>query len=232
MASVDSARPDFEALKRAQQALRESEARYRGLVEGSIQGISIHQDFIVRFANPAFARMFGYDAPAQVIGRNALTLVAAEDRDRLEAYSLARLHGEPGPSRHEFQGMRRDGARVWIEGVISLTTWDSRPATLATLFDLTERKQLEQQFLQSQKMEVVGRLAGGIAHDFNNLLTVILGRAELLLHRLGPEGPARRDVELIGATGRRAVALTQQLLAVSRRQVLKPQVLDLNAVVS
>ncbi|HAM57269.1 MAG TPA: hypothetical protein DCQ64_18425, partial [Candidatus Rokubacteria bacterium] len=97
--------------------------------------------------------MFGYEAPAQVIGRNALTLVAAEDRDRLEAYSLARLHGEPVPSRYEFQGMRRDGARVWIEGVISLTTWDSRPATLATLFDLTERKQLEQQFLQSQKME-------------------------------------------------------------------------------
>jgi len=232
VASVDSARPDFEALKRAQQALRESEARYRGLVEGSIQGISIHQDFIVRFANPAFARMFGYEAPAQVIGRNALTLVAAEDRDRLEAYSLARLHGEPVPSRYEFQGMRRDGARVWIEGVISLTTWDSRPATLATLFDLTERKQLEQQFLQSQKMEAVGRLAGGIAHDFNNLLTVILGRAELLLHRLGAEGPGRRDVELIHATGRRAVALTQQLLAVSRRQVLKPQVLDLNAVVS
>ena len=232
MGRVGSAAPAPEALERALRALRESEARYRGLVEGSIQGIAINQDFVIRFANPAFARIFGHDSPAELLGRNVLTLVTPEDQARLEAYGLARLRGEPAPSHYEFQGVRRDGARVWIEGVVSLSTWDGCPATLVTLFDLTERKQLESQFLQSQKMEVVGRLAGGIAHDFNNLLTVILGRAELLLHRLVTEGPARRDVELIQATGQRAAALTQQLLAVSRRQVLQPQVLHLNAVVS
>ncbi|MBI2528497.1 MAG: PAS domain S-box protein [Candidatus Rokubacteria bacterium] len=232
MGSIESAAPASGTLEQALRALRESEARYRGLVDGSIQGIAIHQDFVIRFANPALARIFGHDSPAELIGRNVLTLVAPEEQARLEAYNLARLRGEPVPSHYEFQGLRRDGARAWIEGVISLTTWDDRPATLVTLFDLTERKQLEQQFLQSQKMEAVGRLAGGIAHDFNNLLTVILGRTELLLRRLVTEGPARRDVELIQATGRRAAALTQQLLAVSRRQVLRPQVLDLNTVVS
>ncbi len=232
MSSVESVAPTPEPLEQALRALSESEARYRGLVEGSIQGIAIQQDFVIRFANPAFARIFGYDNPGELIGRNVLAFVAPEDHARLRAYNLARLGGAPAPSHYEFRGVRRDGVFVWIEGVMSLTTWNGRPATLATLFDLTERKQLESQYLQAQKMEAVGRLAGGIAHDFNNLLTVILGRTELLLHRLVTEGPARRDVELIQATGRRAAALTQQLLAVSRRQVLQPQVLELNAVVN
>jgi len=90
----------------------------------------------------------------------------------------------------------------------------------------------EEQLRQSQKMEAVGRLAGGIAHDLNNLLTVIAGRAQLILSRLRPEEPIHRDATIVRTTADRAAALTQQLLAFSRKQVLQPQVLNLNAVVT
>jgi nitrogen-specific signal transduction histidine kinase/ActR/RegA family two-component response regulator len=103
---------------------------------------------------------------------------------------------------------------------------------LGTVFDVTERRQLEEQLLQSQKMEAVGRLAGGIAHDFNNLLTAVSGYTELLLSEL-PEGdPRRESAEEIRQAGDRAASLTRQLLAFSRRQVLEPRVLDLNAAIA
>jgi signal transduction histidine kinase len=98
--------------------------------------------------------------------------------------------------------------------------------------DITERKRLERQFFQAQKMEAVGRLAGGVAHDFNNLLTVINGRTHLALQRLGPGHPLAADLDEIGKAGMQATAVTRQLLAFSRRQVLAPRVLDLNAIVA
>jgi two-component system, cell cycle sensor histidine kinase and response regulator CckA len=100
------------------------------------------------------------------------------------------------------------------------------------LKDIEERRRLEEQLRQSQKMDAIGRLAGGIAHDFNNLLTVIAGRAQMILSRIRPEEPIHRDATLVRTTADRAAALTQQLLAFSRKQVLQPQVLNLNRVVT
>src|SRR5207245_2736290 len=107
-----------------------------------------------------------------------------------------------------------------------------RKAVLAVVIDVTRRKQLEAQLLQSQKMEAVGMLAGGIAHDFNNLLTIIGGYSQLLLTALPQSDRNRSAVEQILKAGERAAALTRQLLAFSRRQTMQPRVLDLNVLVS
>jgi len=217
--------------RQAEGALRDSELQYRRLVEGSIQGVYIHQDFVIRLANPAFGRMFGFERPEEAIGSDIRRLIAPEEHARMEEYKQQRLRGEPAPSRYEFQGVRRDGTTLWLENTVSVITWDRKPAILATLFDITERKQLEQQYHQAQKMEAIGQLAGGIAHDFNNLLTVILGRSVLLLQRPGLEDSLRKNMELIQSTGQRASALTRQLLTFSRQQVIQPRVLPLRPVI-
>jgi signal transduction histidine kinase len=103
---------------------------------------------------------------------------------------------------------------------------------VGTAADVTDQRQLEEQLQQAQKMEIVGRLAGGVAHDFNNLLTVINGMADLILGELAEDDPTRPDLMQIRQAGERAAALTGRLLAVSRRQILKPEVLDLSAVVA
>jgi signal transduction histidine kinase/ActR/RegA family two-component response regulator len=135
---------------------------------------------------------------------------------------------------------RKDGSSFPVE-CVSTPIREGRELTgaVVTFKDVTERKQaeeartgLEKQLRQSQKMEAVGRLTGGIAHDFNNLLTIIKGRIEFLLQGSGPEGPLRRHSEIIRKAADRAAALTQQLLAFSRKQVLQPKVLDPNAVVT
>jgi PAS domain S-box-containing protein len=218
---------------------RESERRYRTLVESSIQGLHIQREWITLFANPAFARMLGYDDAAELIGLDARHWITPQDATRLESDRAARLRGEPVPSQYELQVGRRDGSLIWVDIQVAEILWEGEPAIQSTVLDITERKRAEQALRQSeaqlrqvQKMEAVGQLAGGVAHDFNNLLTVITGRTELLLLRLATDDPRRRDVELVRKTADRAASLTQQLLAFSRKQMLQPRVLDLNGVVA
>ena len=218
--------------RRLGRALRDSEARYRALVEGSIQGLSIHRGFVIEFANASLAAMFGYAGPPELIGRDLRVLVAPDEIPRVEGYAAACQEGGPAPPRYEFQGVRRDGTLIWVETLMSVTSWRHGTALLATFVDVTERKRLEDHLRQSQKMEAIGRLAGGVAHDFNNLLTVISGRAQIELLRPELSGPSRRNIDLIAEAASRASTLTKQLLAFSRKQVLQPRVLDVDIVVA
>src|SRR5258708_10834936 len=126
---------------------------------------------------------------------------------------------------------RKDGSIINVETGANAIACQGRAAVLVLAHDVTEKKTLEAKILQSQKMEAIGQLAGGVAHDFNTLLGVITGYTDLLLTDLGAQHPGTRRAEQIRKAADRAAGLTRQLLAFSRKQVLQPKVLDLNAVV-
>jgi PAS domain S-box-containing protein len=228
-AGIVSLAQDVTDRLRMEEALRASEERYRTIVEAAHEGIwALDAAGRTTFVNHRLTELLGAPAAA-LFGRPLLDFVPAADRDAVRA-DLARHRAAPGVQ--EIRLCRQDGAI--LHALVSATPLPSptgRPAgTLLMVTDVTERRRLEAQFRQAQKMEAIGRLAGGVAHDFNNLLTVINGYSELLL--AGPAaGPQRPALEEIHKAGARAALLTRQLLAFSRQAVLEPRVLDLNAVV-
>ena len=221
----------LEDQKRVDEVLREKSESLRALIEASpLAIIELDAKATVATWNPAAVRMFGW-TEAEVLGR---PLPIVPDDRRSESRSLAdqsaRGHAVAG---FETQRQRKDGALVDVVlSVAPLVGADGHvTGTMGVIADITQRKRLEELLRESQKMEAVGRLAGGIAHDFNNLLTVIAGRGELVLSKLTPGDSRRQDIQLIQTTAQRAAALTGQLLAFSRRQVLQPMVIDLHAVI-
>jgi PAS domain S-box-containing protein len=225
---------DVSERKRAEEALSISEARVRGLVESNIIGISIGSlDGKLIEANGAFLGLVGYTREELLSGEMRWdTMTPPEYRDLDQrAVEQLRSTGIAAPWEKEF--LRKDGSRIAVLiGIAALLSARGEGECVAFVLDIRERKQLEQQLRQAQKMEAVGRLAGGIAHDFNNLLGVIIGYSEILEERLGQDDPLRPKAEQIKKAGQRAAALTRQLLAFSRQQVLEPKVLDLNEVVT
>jgi two-component system, cell cycle sensor histidine kinase and response regulator CckA len=138
------------------------------------------------------------------------------------------VHKVGVPTVTQARHLRADGSITQVEVTSHEIAWDGRPARVVLAMDLTEKVKLEEQLRQAQKMEAVGRLAGGVAHDFNNLLTAISGYAQLLRGELEPGDARVEEVDEILLAGERAAALTRQLLAFSRRQVLQPRALNLN----
>jgi PAS domain S-box-containing protein len=220
------------ATNRALEVLRESEARYHRLMENVNDAIIVDDlDGRLVFANRRFREWFGLqevDIRSVVLEQYVASEWRAEMRDRHDR----RMRGEAVPEQFEFEGIRSDGSRIWIEALVTLVKEDGRIAgSQAALRDTTERKRLQAQYLQAQKMETVGRLAGGVAHDFNNLLTVINGYSEMLLGRLPADDRSRQAIEQIHKAGQHAAELTKKLLAFSRKQLVRPKPLDLNVLV-
>ena len=212
---------------------QQAEERFRLVVE------NIHEMFwisdgngVPEFVSPAFSTIWGRPIGSLTeLGANWLDYVHPDDRARLEDSVPAQL--QTGNIEQTYRIVRPDGTVRWIHA----RSFPVRDATgrlermVGTATDITEQRQLEEQFRQAQKMESVGRLAGGIAHDFNNLLTVINGTAELAALDLPRNAPLRADLLQIRQAGERAASLTRQLLALSRQQILKPVVINLTTVV-
>jgi PAS domain S-box-containing protein len=217
-------------LRAAQQALHRSEERYRSLFEHANDFVCTYdRGGVIRACNGAGERLTGYTR-AELVGTRLLDLVAPEHRPALAAGGIRPPDG--APSLLEFDLVGKDGRRVTVEASVqAIDEPDGVRAFCVIARDVTGRKELEARLRQAQKMEAIGQLAGGIAHDFNNLLTVICGRAELLLARSGAGTGVAREAEVIKKTAERAARLTRQLLAFSRKQILAPRVVDLNAVV-
>jgi len=216
--------------KEAEVALRERETRYRLLFESNPEAMWVYDAETLRFlaANQAAVRRYGYSTE-EFLRMTVRDIRSAAEHERLEAALRQPTVGVrfTGNVRHR----RKNGEIIEVEVTSDTLRFAGRPARLVLARDVSEQKRLESQLRQSQKMEAVGRLAGGIAHDFNNLLTAITGYSDLLLQDLAAEDPRRQDVEEIAKATTRAAALTQQLLAFSRKQVLQPRIIDLNAVV-
>jgi len=215
----------------AAQALTASEAHYRVLFERNPNPLCVYDRETLAFlaVNEVAIRHYGYSRE-EFLAMTLEDLRLPEDVPRLRRQVAMSEEGlvEADESRHR----KRDGSIIDVEITRHTLTFAGRPAALAMALDITKRKSLESQLLQAQKMEAVGRLAGGIAHDFNNLLTVIFASSDLMLKYLNADDPHRPDVEEIRKAADRAAALTRQLLAFSRQQLLVPQVLDLNALVA
>jgi PAS domain S-box-containing protein len=220
----------------AEEALRQSEERFRRVVESAPEGILVERDTCILYANSTAISLFGASA-SELIGRSLLDLARPEDREEIRGRSALSGSGTAVPPTERIL-MRMDGTPFPVEVSATPIEFDRQPASLVFLRDIKERKQaeaekrqLEEQLLQVQKMESLGRLAGGVAHDFNNHLTVIAGYCDMLLAGLKP-GLGREEVEEIRAAGQRAGTLTQQLLAFGRKQIAEPKPLDLNEVVA
>jgi two-component system, cell cycle sensor histidine kinase and response regulator CckA len=208
---------DITERKLAEAALAESELRFRKLTEASFDGIDIVADGLIIEANRGFAAMFGYE-PGEVIGRPILDFVAEESLQSVRERTQAGFEGT-----YEVVGKKKDGSRVMLEVTARNHAIGDRPCRITALRDVTDKRQLEEQLRQAQKMEAIGRLAGGVAHDFNNLLTVIRGSCDFLLEGLPERSAAREDVDEIRKAADAAAALTRQLLAFSRQQVVQPK---------
>ncbi|HXA98527.1 MAG TPA: response regulator [Candidatus Dormibacteraeota bacterium] len=217
---------------RQRAAARAAESRYEALFHGAPVGlVRSLPDGRMLAANAAAARIWGYPDVAALLQVDARELyVDPEDRARL----VAAVEGSDAVQDFELRGRRGDGTLFWVNlGVRAEKDAGGRVLHYEwSVADITERKRLESELRQAQKLEAIGQLAGGVAHDFNNLLTVITGRSHLALGQLPPDHAVRRHIDLIQTTAERAAALTRQLLAFSRKQVLELKVLDLNASVT
>ncbi|UCF64175.1 MAG: PAS domain S-box protein [bacterium] len=217
--------------KRSEEALRRSEEKYRKFFEEDLTGDYISTpDGRLLACNAAFLKIFGFKTSKEAMATNVKNFYATpSDRDKF----LERLKKEKKLEYCEIELLRSDGKPVFV--IANMSGKFDKKGNLVEikgyLFDNTEQKILEQQLRQAQKMEAIGRLAGGVAHDFNNLLTIITGYSDLLLHRLSKSDTTLKDIRQIKQAGDKASRLTNQLLAFSRRQVLQPKLINLNAVV-
>ena len=219
------------ALRAAQENLRRSELNFRSLVTNAPYGICrCDSTGKILDANPAFLELLGHPSASQLIGQHIFGLYA--DNDQWFALADFLRSAEPFKGLHA-EWKRNDGALTAVRVSGRSVASARNGGVIFELFaeDVTQRRTLEEQLRQSQKMEAVGRLAGGIAHDFNNLLMVISGYAEFLLERLRADEPhLRGPAQEIASAAERASSLTRQLLAFSRKQMLVPRIVNLNDV--
>ena len=226
---------DIAARQRVEDALRESEVRFRALAEADSSAIMIYQGDRILYANPGAEKVFGYTRD-ELSKMNCWTLVHPEHRDRVRQRGLDRLAGKKPESQYPVKIITRAGEDRWVYASMGPITVNGQAAVVVTLLDITElrrleaeREQISQCLAQHRRLESLGAMAGGIAHDFNNLLMTVLGNADLLLAKLPPDSPAHQQAEDIHTAGRRAADISSQMLIYAGSELFTGQPLDLAA---
>ena len=218
--------------ERAETALRTSEAQFRALIAGSIQGVLIYRDDKPLFANQALADIFGYDSPEEILSLESAGLLrAVHERERLAAYSTARLHHDTAPMRYEYEGVRKDGSSVWLENFVTVVDWEGRPAIQTTTVSITKRKQAEEALASTfsdleiarDQAETANRakseFLATMSHELRTPLNAIIGFSEMIKDEvLGPKGAAkyREYATDIHFSGQHLLSIINDILDLSK----------------
>ncbi|HUI30579.1 MAG TPA: PAS domain S-box protein [Candidatus Acidoferrales bacterium] len=218
---------DVTERKNAENALRESEEKFRSLVEGLTAAISISDGKRFFYANPAALKMLGYSFD-EISRLSPADIIHPEYRELVTKRIAESIAGKDVPRHYEFQLVTKSGEGIWVDFSTTLINHDSAPTLITSAYDISDRKKLEDQLLQAQKMEGIGRLAGGVAHDYNNMLGVIIGYSDLIMRKMDKSKPMYHYIQLIASAAKRGADITRQLLAFARREIVSPRVLDPN----
>lgn len=219
---------DISDRKGVEESLRRSEERIRLLVEASPVGIRVVRHGLYEYVNPAFARMFGYDSPKELVGMPSGQFYAPGEESRIGKLLRPGDESNRLPQYYEATAVRKNGEPFEIAVRVVPIEDPAGPATLAFVIDLSQETDLRRQLYHAQKMEAVGTLAGGIAHDFKNLLTIILGYSELVLADMEEGDENRQEIQAISQAASQAADLVKRILTFSRKVEINPCPLDMN----
>ncbi len=231
---------DITELKHVEEALRGSEERFRSLIEGSIQGVLINRNFVPLFVNQAFADMFGYSGPEEIVALGSvLELNAPHERDRMRHYHNQRVIGADAPGSYEYQGVRKDGTVIWLENRVSVVSWEEAPAVLMTVVDITEHKHAEEDSRRHQdelahvwRLSAMGEMATSLAHELNQPISAISTYTQGCVDKL--RSPRVKPKELLGALveaseqAERAGAILRRIRNFVRKKAPEQQAVNIN----
>jgi len=227
----ERAQQEIKERKIAEETLKESEQKYRTLMENLGKGVCLlSQDNIFKFANPEAVVIFG-SKPRDLIGKNIFDFIEPDQKIILQNELMWLKEKERTDFELKVLHNKTEKRDLDVTATLQYNTNGYSPDILCIFHDITERKQLEERLRQAQKLEAVGNLAGGIAHDFNNILTAIIGYTELSLMKMNKKDPQYKNLTGVLNAGKKGSNLTRQLLAFSRKQIIKPKILNINKLI-
>ncbi len=227
---IQSVVRDISKQKKIEENLRETKGRYRIFLDASRLGIFVIQAGIIQYVNDMFKKIVER-SEEELLDQSFFNLVAPEDRNRVIDLEMRREKGENVPDKYEMKIITRKGKKCWVEMHCCRVLIDGKATILGNMIDITNKKYIESQKFELQKMESITTLAGGVAHDFNNLLGGILGYATLILSDMSKDNPYYEDVRVIAETAKKAADLTSRLLAFARGGKYQVKSVDVNRVI-